>query len=173
MQKSIIQLTCRHTIDFATAAGLERNILEATYKEYLLKSQAYNPTGEYTSFSALKKADGRANSIHYKIGFAADHFISGFRNQIPYLQDVHGVPIVFEKYRFELIESDINDMQKHKVAIYFTTGNCTCFAEIGNHLLLAYGSHIGDNGPVETFMVPLLPGISISSFQQLEVNSFS
>lgn len=173
MQKSIIQVTYRHTIDYTTATGIERNILEATYKEYLLKSQAYNTTGEYTSFTALKKADGRANSLHYKTGFAADFFIAGFKNQMPYLQDVHGVPIVFEKYRFELIESDINDIQKHKIAIYFITGNCTCFAEIANHLLLAYGSHVGDNGPVETFMVPLQPGVNISSVQLLEVNSFS
>lgn len=80
----------------------------------LLKSQAYNPEGKIKTFSELKAADGRANSLHYKTGFAVGGFISLLKNQILFLQDAAGKTILFYTFRFEVLESDITNKSAHK-----------------------------------------------------------
>ena len=42
MSKALIKITYRQVIDAASTGNLERNILSASYNEFLLKSQAYN-----------------------------------------------------------------------------------------------------------------------------------
>ncbi|MES2776277.1 MAG: hypothetical protein V4722_19030 [Bacteroidota bacterium] len=170
MPKALIKLAYMQVIDAASESYFEKMALKLSYDEYLLKSQAYNSEGKYKSFSSLKAADGRANSLHYKCGFAVSGLLETLNKKIPGLQNNSGQSIVFDVYRFEVLESDITDQSKHKIVIHYTTDTLTLLASFADQLLVAYGDKSSDSqaGVVEdTFLLPLQPGINIVSYGAL------
>ncbi|MEO5890966.1 MAG: hypothetical protein ABIQ31_11975 [Ferruginibacter sp.] len=171
MQKAIIQLTYRQVIDATSNSIFEKRVLHYSYEEYKMKSQAYNMDGNIATFTALKEKDGRANSLHYKSGFAIGGLIDGLKNNMPFLKDMLGQNVGFDTYKFELIESDITNMLLHKVAIHYITGWLTLYEIIGDTLLLSKENDLeaSVHKPVETFMLKMQPGLSITSYQDIPV----
>lgn len=90
---------------------------------------------------------------------------------VPGLQDTLGKPIHFETYQFEIIESDITDINLHKVAIIYFTSSLTLFDNFGNHLILATGDQTANNSKdgCETFLLKLLPHISIVNYSEVKI----
>lgn len=175
MQKALIKLIYRHIIDAASVTDLEKQIFEATYNEFLLKSQAYNQQSQFKTFSEMKNADGRANSLHYKTSFAVIHFINAFNNKIPFLFDTLEKNIVFDSFHFELIESHVIDKTRHRVAINFITADLTLNAMLGNYFLLSEGNRLNEPAgkTVETFMLKMQTGLSVMSYSTKEETSFA
>jgi len=174
MPKAIIKLTYRQIIDALSQTDFEKNILHFSYEEYKMKSQVYNVDEAITTFTALKAKDGRANSLHYKSGFAVVGFIDQLHNKIPFLHDAVGEPILFETYKFEVIETDVTNKLLHKVAIHYITNWITLYDTIGHNLLLATGIKINEDStePTDTFLVKMQPGLSISTYQELAKANF-
>ena len=170
MNKALIKIAYKQIIDAASQTDFEKNVFHASYNEFLLKSQAYNPGKKFKTFSELKANDGRANSLHYKSGFAAAGFINNLNKQIPCLHDTHGRSISFITYTFEIIESGITDKSKHKIAIIYFTGTFALLEVIGDYLLLATGDQPNDvfQKNVEAFLLKMQPDLSIVSYQSLE-----
>src|SRR5947207_421279 len=108
MKKAIIKIEYRQVVDSSSEGNFEKNVINGSYGEFLLKSQAYNLEGKFKTFSEMKANDGRANSLHYKSGFGVAGYIGALKNQMP-LQNSVGRFLTFESYEFELIESDITD----------------------------------------------------------------
>ena len=121
MCKAKIKLVYRQVMDESSESGFEKAVLQASYQEFLLKSQTYNPEGKFKTFSRMKANDGRANSLHYKLSFAVLHFIAQLNNKMPLVKDNIGNKLAFETARFELIESHTDDISLHKVAINYET----------------------------------------------------
>jgi len=168
MDKAFIKLSYRQVIDAQSTGNFERNVLYASYNEFLLKSQAYNPEKKFTSFREMVNNDGRANSLHYKSGFAVGNFVEALNKKIPYLYDNTGKNILFENWQFELIVSDITNRTSHVVAINYFTEVLTLYHIIGKYLLLAYGGtseHMTE--PSDTFLLKVQPQLSITNYQQL------
>ena len=169
MVKAIIKLTYRQIIDATAATDFEKNARHFSYEEFKLKSQAYNLDGKINRFSQLKEKDGRANSLHYKTGFAVSGFVENLKGKIPLLQDALGQTINFDTWQLELIESDISNKALHKIAIQYTTGQFTLHQVIGETLLLSKenkpenGQHKND----DTCMIALQPGLSIVQYRQI------
>ncbi|MCP9751898.1 hypothetical protein [Ferruginibacter sp. HRS2-29] len=136
MPQTIIKLTYRQVIDNTTQDTFEKNILHYSYEEFLIKSQVYNPERKWKTFTELKASDGRANSLHYKSGFAVAGFIDSLKNIIPQLRNNLGKPLAFEVYNFELIESDITDKTMHTVAVHYTTSRLILHCIAGEFLVL-------------------------------------
>lgn len=162
MTKAIIKLTYKQVIDASSTGDFEKNVLFASYQEFLLKSQAYNPGNKLKTFSEMKNNDGRANSLHYKLSFVIGYFIETMKNKIPVVTDTLGNSITFEVPKFELIESDVATMAAHKVAINYITPGLTLLNTIGEYLVLSTG-----NGE-ESFTVKMQDGLAITSYQQAE-----
>lgn len=162
MTKAIIKLTYKQVIDASSTGDFEKNVLFASYQEFLLKSEAYNPGNKLKTFSEMKNNDGRANSLHYKLSFVIGYFIETMKNKIPVVTDTLGNSITFEVPKFELIESDVTTMAAHKVAINYITPGLTLLNTIGEYLVLSAG-----NGE-ETFTVKMQDGLAITSYQQVE-----
>jgi hypothetical protein len=162
MQKTFIKISYRHIIEHAAQTSFEQHIHRASYEEFLMKSQAYNAEGKFKTFTELKANDGRANSLHYKSGFAVTGFVDLLNNKIPFLADNTGKPITFDDYRFEVIESDITDQQKHIVALHFTTPALILKQSFANFLVLANDG--AENN--ETFTVQLQSNISIVHYEE-------
>lgn len=168
MEKSIIQLTYRQVIDYSSDGFLEKMIFQLSYDEFKLKSQVYNPELKLTSFTQMKAIDGRANSLHYKSGFAASGYLEALNKAIPGFINEAGQPVLFESYRFEVIESDITDISKHKVAVHYITGEISVLGVLGDKLLLAYGNRFSGESAADTiedcFLVSLKPDVNINRF---------
>ena len=172
MCKAKLKLVYKQVIDAAAESSFEKAILQASYQEFLLKSQAYNKEGTFKTFSRMKANDGRANSLHYKLGFSILHFIEQLDHKIPVLKDNLGNKLRFETAVFELIESHADDIQLHKVAIKYQTETLTLIEFMGDYLLLTKDSAPA-NEPSETFVVKMQADLSIISYQvlnQLAVN---
>jgi hypothetical protein len=164
MQKTFIKISYRHIIEHAAQTSFEQHIHKASYEEFLMKSQAYNPEGKFKTFTELKANDGRANSLHYKSGFSATGLVGLLNNRIPFLEDNSGKPVAFDDYRFEVIESHITDQQKHIVALHFTTPALELKKSFANFLVLA-NDGVENN---ETFTLQLQPNISVVFYEERE-----
>lgn len=162
MTKAVIKLTYKQVIDASSTGDFEKNVLLASYQEFLHKSQAYNPGNKLKTFSEMKNNDGRAKLLHYKLSFVIGYFIETLKNKIPVITDTLGNSVNFEVPKFELIESDVTSMAAHKVAINYITTGLTLLNTIGEYLVLTTG-----NGE-ETFTIKMQDGLAITSYQQVE-----
>ena len=77
MSKAQVKIVYRQVIDESCSSGFEKAVFQASYEEFLLKSQAYNQEGKFKTFSKIKANDGRANSLHYKLSFSVGHACCG------------------------------------------------------------------------------------------------
>lgn len=161
MSKAIIKLTYKQVIDSSATTDFERNVLSASYREFLLKSQTYNPGNVLKTFSEMKNNDGRANSLHYKLSFAIGYFIESLKNKIPVLTDTLGNSVTFEVPQLELMESDITDITAHKVAINYISGELLLLNTIGEYLVLSA------NHGETTFTVKMQDHLAITSYHEV------
>jgi hypothetical protein len=165
MHKPQIKLVYRQVIDEKSESGFEKAIFHASYQEFLLKSQAYNMEGKFKTFSKIKANDGRANSLHYKLSFAVGHFIAQLNNKIPLIKDNLGNKLSFDTAGFELIESHVEDISLHKVAINYETGFFSLIELMGEYMLLG-PDDLHENELIETFVLRMQPDLSIISYKE-------
>lgn len=164
MFRAKIKLVYRQEISAKSESQFEKAVFRASYQEFLFKSQAYNPDGRFKSFSQMRENDGRANSLHYKLGFSVLHFISPLGNKMPVITDNAGDKISFEAPRFELIESNIDDIAQHQIAIFYKTAELLLVDFLGEYLLLSQ-AHNAENETAGTFVLQLQPNLSIVTYQ--------
>jgi hypothetical protein len=167
MQKGLIKLAYRQIIDFGSKGNFEKDILKISYEEFFMKSQAYNQEKKFKTFKEMVANDGKANSLHYKSGFAIGNLVEQLNQKIPDLSDALGKNLHFEMHKFEIIDSDITNPASHKVSITYFTGILTFFGNMGEYLLLAEGDKLNQSPTelVETFILKMREGLSVISYQ--------
>jgi hypothetical protein len=166
--KAHIKISFRQIIDATCIGNFEKNILRASYNEFVLKSQAYNLENRFKTFLQMVQNDGRANSLHYKSGFAVVQFIKSLNNKMPCLQDSLGRPLVFSSHKFEILNSDLADQSQHKVAITYMTDTLTLYGNMGDYLLLANGDYSPSaDKPIDTFVLKMQEGLAIFSYHEI------
>jgi hypothetical protein len=169
MKNPIIQLSFRQIINSSHPGEFEKAIRRASYDEFLLKSQTYNPGKKFRRFTEMVTADGRANSLHYKTGFVIEPYILKFGFRIPFLKDQEGKSIPFINHRFELIESHISDFEQHEVAIHYQTNPYSWLATMCNEFVLSLVNQKPDEkGLVVCFTLSMQPSLSIIKISQPE-----
>ena len=171
MNPALIKIAYRQVITNSSEGIFEKYVFNNSYNEFLLKSQAYNPQGKFKTFTEIKCNDGRANSLHYKTGFSIDGFVSNLENVIPGIMDTHEKPIIFETYKFELIESHLTEKKFHKIALFYYTEIMTLLDNLEAYLLLSPSDkskeHTAGKPIEDTFMLKIQPGLSISSYREI------
>jgi hypothetical protein len=83
------------------------------------------------------------------------------------VRDNLGDKVTFDTARFELIESHVDDITLHKIAINYETEVLTMVELMGEYLLLSAGNVDGAE-PAATFMVRMQPNLAVSSYQEIE-----
>ncbi|SDF00269.1 hypothetical protein SAMN05216464_111245 [Mucilaginibacter pineti] len=161
---ALIKLAYKQIIDASAQGEFEKRVFHASYQEFLLKMQTYNPDRKFKTFTELKAHDGRANSLHYKLSFAVGHFFEMLNGRIPELKDNLGNQLKFEIPQFELMESDIDDRSAHKLAIIYTTGTLNLLNQLAEFMILADGDAT-DKAAQDTFIVKMQSNLSIISYQ--------
>lgn len=166
MAKALVKFAYRQVIDATATGSFEKSVFNATYDEFLLKSQAYNIDRRFDTFNEMRQNDGRANSLHYKLSFSALHLLHALDNKIPDLKDNAGKPILFEVPKFELIESSMSDKSAHQLAINYCTGLFTLMSFAGEYLILAEGD-MSDREMADTFTLKMQPELSVVFYKEL------
>lgn len=172
MEKAIIKLSFRQIADQSSVSSFEKELLRLSYEEYKMKQQAYNADGRIQRFTELCKKDGRAHSLHYKAGFAVAGLIGQLDNKLSILQDGIARPFAFSTYRFEIIESDISDFSRHKIAVHYISFPLVLLATIGNNLLLAPEDKWVTDESSPSFLLPVQPGMDIIEYKALPVATY-
>lgn len=159
-----IRLAFRQVIDAGSArTAFEKAVFSDTYHEFRVQIQTYNPDNAFTTWEQVRGAVPQASpTLPIRVGFSIGLYVGGLNNQVPGLADALDQPILFSDHQFELLESDLTDRSRHRVAITYLTDTLTWLDTIGRTLLLTAGDPA--TGPVNTFMVAVQPGLSIVSY---------
>ncbi|MFT3980183.1 MAG: hypothetical protein QM687_06900 [Ferruginibacter sp.] len=168
MKKKFIRITYRHIIDINAKTNFDRSVFGITYSEFLLKSQAYNPGNKMDTFNVIRQADGRANSLHYKIALAASGIMESLQQVNPFVVDYAGKNIAFDDYKFELLESAVSDKTKHVLAISLVSPPYVLHDMSGDILVLSEQDAIPqEDGMYNTFMLKTEKKLYISNYREV------
>jgi hypothetical protein len=165
MQKGTIRLCYRKVIDAQSAKPWEKLVFEDSYAEFLMQSQLYNHEKKYSTFSDIITHVPAAERLHFLVSAAVIGYLQQLQGRVPDLVNNLGrLFLPFNNYRFEIINSDINDRTKHRVAINFYTDHLVWHDTINNQLLLSVPGNT-ENGEVLTELFTLPPFVSIYSLK--------
>lgn len=161
MSRTMIKLAIRQVIHASSTGTFAKNVFHDTYAEFLLQSQAYNPDEVFSTFAEMVEHQPKANSLHYKTGFAVGLYIQSLANLVPGAWDTLGnIQLSFERHQFKIIHSSIHDRQQHKVAILYYTAPLRLHRVIGDYLLLGF------NDTTDTFTLKLNDDISVCNYSE-------
>ena len=171
MPQALIKLAFRHEINIQSSTSFEKDVFRDSYQEFLLQAQAYNREGKFRTLDEMISENAKANSLHYKVGFAVGLYISGLQNTIPGIKKL--IPGLiqpsFESHHFGIIHSDIADRTQHQVVITYYTGSLTLLNSFGENLLLAMGdqSQLPAASLIDTFMIKPSAEVTICQYSDL------
>lgn len=165
----IVQLTYRQIIDESATGAFERMVFNQSFTEFTFKCQEYNPGGKYLSLAEMIAHNPKANSLHYKVALSIFDTMKQLKGIIPELANSLGIAdIPFQGYEMRILESHPINQAEHKIAIDYTTAPMPLFEIVNGYLLLTVSAEKkGPDAPYKTFMVPMQPYLSISSYQEI------
>lgn len=168
MYKGIVKLSYRKIIDAASRKAWDTFVFNDTHLEFYMQAQRLDPEGKFPTFGQLREALGHADQLQYLTSTAAIGYIRQLNDLIPDVANQSGkLCLPFKNFRFEIIDSHIEDKSQHRIAIWFYSEPLTWIDTIGNNLLIAYGDRTEElttGQAVETDLIPLGPSLSISHF---------
>lgn len=171
MSTTLIKLSYRQVIDRNSTGTFEKKVFDDSYSEFLLQAQRYNKDNQFTSFREITEHDPKANSLHYKVGFAIGLYVQELGREIPGLWDVqHTIAIPFTTHQLEIVASDVTDKRQHVVAITYTTDAITFIGNAGEYMILSFddpAKHVSATW-MNTFLLKMQPGLTISGYCTLQ-----
>src|SRR5687768_15679715 len=160
MSNRIITLSYRKIIDAESAQPWEKMVFEDSYQEFRMQFQYFNQQKKYNSFAALIAENPGAGALHFLVSAAVTGYIRQLNGSVPDILNNSGKRfLTFSDFRFEIINSDMNDIKKHQVAIHFFSQPLQWHETIGYYLLV---SDPGQNGEeLQTQLFQFVPFLSI------------
>lgn len=169
MAKGIIHLSYRKIIDASSQKLWDKYVFDDTYMEFYMQAQFYNQENRYNTFQELLDNVPNADRLHYQTSTAAIGYIRQLNGLVPDIVNTSGkLCLPFTQFKFEIIQSHVQQKEAHRVAILFYSEPLTWLDTIDNTLLIAYGDQreaLREGKAVDTDMLTLQPYLSISSFQ--------
>ncbi|PWS30982.1 hypothetical protein [Pedobacter paludis] len=168
MPKKAITLCYRKIIDHTNNKPWDKLVHEDSFAEFKMQSQFYNQEQKYTTFAELLLNVAGSEKLHFLVSASITGYLQQLKGIIPDVLDNLGRRfLTFENFRFELINSDIKDIIRHKIAINFFSKPLVWHDTIDNQLLVSALTEIEDE---ETFtnLFQLQPFVSIYSIKTIE-----
>lgn len=167
--KGIIRLGYRKLINSYSTDSWDKQVFEATHREFYMQAQQFDQQGKYETFQEIVANIPKAEQMHYLVSTAAFHHIKQLNEIMPDVKNALGqLCIPFKNFRFEIIQSHIHEKKQHEVAIFFYSEPLSWIDTVTNHLL------VSTNYAIETFpnreelsteLIALIPNLSIVSFK--------
>ncbi|RRB02881.1 hypothetical protein [Larkinella rosea] len=172
MQKGIIKLGYRKIIDASTHNAWDQFVFNDTHLEFYMQAQRLDPAGKFPTFRLLKEHVAGADQLHYLTSTAAIGYIRQLNDLIPDVANRFGKRCLpFQQFRFEIIDSHIQDKSQHKISIWFYSDPVTWIDTVENNLLIACGDKTAElptGDELQTDLIPLSPFLSITHFSPSE-----
>ncbi len=162
----VIKFCYRKVIDSSAAKAWERLVHEDSYAEFKMQAQRFNPGNTYNSVAEILQHNAAAEQLHFLTGGAAVGYVKQLNDKIPDVLNTLGKHFLpFKNFRFEIINSDINDISKHQVAVNFYSEPVVWTDTVGNTMVLAINNIVeNDELLTDTFIMP--PFVSIYAVKQ-------
>ncbi len=164
MQKGIIKLCYRKVIDNQSAGAWERLVFEDSYQEFQMQAQYFNRDGSKRTLAEILQVPG-ADRLHGLVSTAVVGYLRQLGSKIPDITDsLDQLFLPFENFRFEILQSHVDDIARHQIAIYFYSDEMTWHDTISDQLLLSIAK---DKGIKETLthLLALRPMLAIHSLK--------
>lgn len=159
--KTLVKFAFRIVIDKDSAHPWDKLVFGDTYTEYRIQHQAF--AGENKDISAywqLLKHQPEAKKIPFLLASAAANYIAQLDGEIRSLPDVLGDSFFeFSDWKLDLISSDLNNRDKHKIGITFYTPKLQLIDIIDSKYLIS--KDLSPTQGAETIMMPFHPQMSI------------
>ena len=166
MKKRIISLCYRKIIDSSSQKAWDQLVFESSYKEFLLQSQFYNQEKKYYSFAELLINVPASEKLHFLVNAAVVPYIQQLNGRLPDILNTSGKHFLsFQNFRFEIINSAINNKAVHQVAIDFISEPMEWHDTIGDILVLSFTNAEQREEGIFTETLKLQPFLSIYSLK--------
>lgn len=166
MDHSAIVFCYRKIINANSSLPWEKLVFDDSYLEFRMQFQNFNKGANCFTFAELIHQRADAERLHFLVSPSVSGYIQQLQGQIPDVLDTLGKQFLnFNRYRFELINSDIRNAQAHQVAINFYSTTMNWHHTIGNALLLSEDSSEAIDGIIQTHLYQLQPFVSIHTLK--------
>ncbi|WP_231426711.1 MULTISPECIES: hypothetical protein [Pedobacter] len=166
MPKKVITICYRKIIDDSNLNYWDKFVHEDSFLEFKMQSQFYNQEEKYTTFAEIMLNVPDADKLHFLVSAAITGYLRQLNGIIPDILDNLGRRfLTFENFKFEIINSDINNIEKHKIAINFFSKPMIWHDSINDFLLVSQ-QHEVDEDEVFTNLFQLPPFVSIHSIKK-------
>jgi hypothetical protein len=168
MSRKVITLCYRKVIDTTNTNAWDKFVHEDSYAEFKMQAQFYNQEQQFTTFAEMLLYVPEAEKLHFLVSAAITGYLRQLNGIIPDILDNLGRRfLTFENFKFEVINSDINDIEKHKVAINFFSKPLIWHHTIDNQLLV---SQFRESNEVEVFtnLFQIQPFVSIHAIKNID-----
>ncbi|WP_293742910.1 hypothetical protein [uncultured Pedobacter sp.] len=168
MSGKVITLCYRKIIDANNTSPWDKFIYEDSFIEFKMQAQFYNQEQQFSTFAEMLVNVPEADKLHFLVSAAITGYLRQLNGIIPDILDNLGRRfLTFENFKFEIINSDIHDHKKHKVAINFFSRPMIWHDTIDN-LLLVSQSKETDEDEIFTNLFQLQPFVSIHSIKNID-----
>lgn len=166
--KGKIRLCYRKIITIESMSTWERLVFTDSFTEFKMQAQYYNQAGKYNTFAQLLQNAPNANQLHFLVSGAIVGYVKQLNGIVPDVTNNLGLLfLTFDQFRFEIVNSDLKDIDKHIVAINFYSDELNYLAQIDQYLLTSKTNQNTENmGETLTDLFTISPYLSIYSIQQ-------
>ncbi|MDO7846888.1 hypothetical protein Q5H92_11010 [Hymenobacter sp. M29] len=169
MPDRTICLCYRKIIDASSTRPWDKLVWDDSYVEFRLQAQNFNPENRYRSFGEILHYMPGAERLHFLVSGAVTGYVQQLSERMPDILNNLGRHFLrFERFQFELINSDLQDQSKHQVAVNFVSAPLHWHDTVGPFLLVSEATAVPAAGEVLTHLVQLQPFLSIYSIQKPE-----
>jgi len=168
MSTKVITLCYRKIIDASNTSPWDKFVHEDSFAEFKMQAQFYNLEKQFTTFAEMVLNVPEAQKLHFLVSAAITGYLHQLNGIIPDILDNLGRRfLTFENFKFELINSDITNLKKHKVAINFFSKPLVWHDTVNNLLLV---SPFKENNEDEVFtnLFQIQPFLSISAIKNID-----
>lgn len=167
MAKSTIRLIYRKVINAASQDAWDQLVFEDTYREFLMQAQAFNADKKYATFGELISYVPGAERLHFLVSPSVIGYLRQLNGIVPNIINNIGKRFLpFKNYRFEIINSDLNDKAKHQIGINFISEPLVWHTTIGDQLLVSVNDgQTDEHGETLTELFAIPPYLSIYSLK--------
>ncbi|KQM74890.1 hypothetical protein ASE74_02600 [Pedobacter sp. Leaf216] len=165
MLKKVITLCYRKIIDTTNTSAWDKFVHEDSFAEFKMQAQFYNQEQRFTTFAEMLINTPEAEKLHFLVSAAITGYLRQLNGIIPDIMDNLGRRfLTFENFKFELINSDINDLEKHKIAINFFSKPLLWHDTVDNLLLVSQFKEANE-AEVFTNLFQIQPFVSIHAIK--------
>lgn len=138
MENRIITLCYRKIIDIDYKTPWERLVFEDSFKEFKIQSAVYNQNGMYKTYADMLHHVPNAEKITYLVSSAIINYLRQLNDVVPDITNNIGKKfLTFQNFKFEIVNSDVTNIEKHRIAISFYSDPLHWIETIGQYILVS------------------------------------